>query len=94
MDFPDIGIQNINMSLRSAVSASSSPFTYNQQVYVHQGVVWMAEVTLPPLRNTASSSTVDFTYPKGTWRLSTNEINFNIAVDGIHSFTFPIIEAL
>lgn len=176
MDFPDIGIQNINMSLRSAVSASSSPFTYNQQVYVHQGVVWMAEVTLPPLtrneakavegflaglrggsatfklgnplhntigagsisgaigdttvtasisgavvgdyfefsdhlyiitsingssygimpplRNTASSSTVDFTYPKGTWRLSTNEINFNIAVDGIHSFTLPIIEAL
>ena len=48
--FPNVGIQNMTMRLRSATSISQSPFTYDQQVYQHQGVRWEAEVTLPPLK--------------------------------------------
>lgn len=175
-DFPNVGIQNMTLRLKSAVAMSQSPFTFDQQTYQHQGVRWEAEVTLsplskaeakevegflfglrgmagtfklghplhnttatgtisgatgsttvigsisgasvgdyfeyadhlyvitsmgvgtyeimPPLRSTASSATIDFTYPKSTWRLSTNDVQFNSDVAGIHTFTIPIIEAL
>ena len=175
-NFPDVGIQNMTLRLKSAVSMSQSPFTFDQQTYQHQGVRWEAEVTLsplskaeakevegflfglrgmantfkmghplhnttasgtitgsvnsdtvtatisgasvgdyfefadhlyvitsidgnefgimPPLRSTASNSTVDFTYPKSTWRLASNDVQFNSDVAGIHTFTIPIIEAL
>jgi len=175
MDFPDVKIQSMNMSLKSSVSTSVSPFTFDQQTYVHQGVSWECEVTLPPLsqseakqvegflaglrgastvfklgnplhnttaagnitgaigdtaitasitgavvgdyfefndhlyiitsisgsdygimpplRNTASSSTVDFTYPKGSWILATNQIGWSIDNASIYSFTIPLIEA-
>lgn len=175
-DFPDVGIQNISFRIRSSVSMSQSPFTYDQQVYINQGVRWEGEVTLsplnrseskqvegflsglrgmsgtfkignplhttnavgtitgsvnddtvtasltgavvgdyfehndnlyiitsisgssvgimPPLRTSASSSTVDFTLPKGTFRLSTNDIGWSIDQAGTHGFTFAIMEAL
>lgn len=178
-DFPSIGIQSMTMRLRSAVSMSSSPFTYQQQVYEHQGVMWEAEVTLPPLtrqdakaiegflaglrgmsgtfklgcpihtttatgaitagdigdtevagtlsgadvgdyfevnnalhiitegasggtfkimpplRTAISTSTaLDFTLPKGTWRLSTSEVNWSIDTASIYGFTIPLMEAL
>lgn len=48
--FPNVGFQDMTMRLRSATSISQSPFTYDQQVYQHQGVRWEAEVTLPPLK--------------------------------------------
>ena len=48
--FPNVGIQDMTMRLRSATSISQSPFTYDQQVYQHQGVRWEAEVTLPRLK--------------------------------------------
>lgn len=44
-----VGIQSMTMRLRSAVAMSESPFTYDQQVYQHQGVRWEAEVSLPPM---------------------------------------------
>ena len=47
--FPNVGIQNMTMRLRSATAISTSPFTYDQQTFQHQGVRWEAEVTLPPL---------------------------------------------
>lgn len=47
--FPNVGFQNMTMRLRSATSISTSPFTYDQQTFQHQGVRWEAEVTLPPL---------------------------------------------
>lgn len=54
--FPNIGIRSMNMRLRSAVAMSQSPFTFDQQVYQHQGVMWEAEITLPPLsRNDAKA---------------------------------------
>jgi len=47
--FPSVGIQNINMRLRRAIAVNESPFSYEQQVYEHQGARWECEVTLPPL---------------------------------------------
>ncbi len=47
--FPSVGIQNIEMRLKRAVAVSESPFSYEQQVYEHQGARWECEVTLPPL---------------------------------------------
>lgn len=44
-----VGIQSMTMRLRSAVAMSASPFSYDQQVYQHQGVQWEAEVKLPPM---------------------------------------------
>ena len=48
--FPSVGIQSMTMRLRSATAISQSPFTYDQQVYQHQGVRWEAEVQLPPMK--------------------------------------------
>jgi len=48
--FPSVGIQSMTMRLLSATAISQSPFTYDQQVYQHQGVRWEAEVTLPPMK--------------------------------------------
>lgn len=56
--FPNVGIQNMTMRLRSATSISTSPFTYDQQTFQHQGVRWEAEVTLPPL-NRADAKQVE-----------------------------------
>lgn len=47
--FPSVGIQSMTMRLRSATAMSSSPFTFDQQVYEHPGVRWEAEIKLPPL---------------------------------------------
>lgn len=44
-----VGIQSMTMRLRSAVAMSESPFSYDQQVYQHQGVRWEAEVSLPAM---------------------------------------------
>lgn len=175
-DFPDVGIQNMTLRLKSAVSMSQSPFTYDQQTYQHQGVRWECEVTfsplnkadakqvegflfglrgmantfklghplhnitasgtitgsansdtvtanitgasvgdyfefsdhlyvitsidgnqygiMPPLRSSASAGTVDFTYPKGSWRLASNDVQFNSDVAGFQTFTIPLVEAL
>lgn len=174
--FPNISIRNINMRLRSATAVSSSPFSYNQQVYEHQGVMWEAEITMPPLkhneakeftgflaglrgqsktfsfgnplhnttatgnitgsvgatsvtanfsgavvgdhfqhgehlyiitslgagtadimpplRTSAATSTVDFTLPKGRWRLATNEVNWSISEASIYGFTLAVVEAI
>lgn len=174
--FPNISVQSMNMRLRSATAVSSSPFSYNQQVYEHQGVMWEAEITMPPLnhseakamagflaglrgqsktfsfgnplhntsatgnitgsvgataviasfsgaevgdyfqhgeylyiitglgtgvanimpplRTSAATSTVDFTYPKGRWRLSTNEVNWSINEASLYGFTLAIVEAI
>jgi len=175
--FPNIGFTSMTMRLRSATAISQSPFTYDQQVYQHQGVRWEAEVQLPPLKraeakqveaffaslrgqantftlgnplhNTtatgtgtgavnattitgsftgavagdyfeiggalyivtevnsassidimpplrvaASSSPLDFTLPKGTWRLATNEIGWSINQASLYGFTFACVEAI
>jgi len=176
--FPDVGFTSMTVRLRSATAVSSSPFTYDQQVYQHQGVCWEAEVTLPPLkrseakeveaffaslrgqggtftmgnplhdtnatgtitsgtrnattvtatvggaeigdyfetngvlyiitaigdstidimpplRTAISSATImDFTLPKGSWRLASNEIEWNINRASLYGFTFACVEAI
>jgi len=177
--FPSVGIQSMTMRLRSATAMSSSPFTFDQQVYEHPGVRWEAEIKLPPLkrsdakaveaflaglrgvsktfslgnplhtttatgsisavtanstsatgsfsnvdpgdyfqlgdhlyivtavtsgtaitimppaRQTISTSTaLDFTLPKGIWRLASNEIDWNIDQASFYGFTFACVEAL
>lgn len=47
--FPSVGIKNIEMRLKRAIAVSESPFSYEQQVYEHQGARWECEVTLSPL---------------------------------------------
>lgn len=176
--FPDVGIQNMTMRLRSATAISMSPFTFDQQTYQHQGVRWEAEVTLPPLtradakqveaffaslrgqgqtftmgnplhnvtavgtitsgsRNTTSvtgsvagavagdyfevngalyiiteiaestfdimpplrtaistTTSLDFTLPKTSWRLASNEIEWSINEASLYGFTFACVEAI
>lgn len=48
----------------------------------------------PPLRATASSSSVDFTNPNGTWRLSSNEVGWATDYNRVTPFTFACVEAV
>ena len=48
----------------------------------------------PPLRADASSATVDFTQPLGTWRLATNEVNWSTGTSQLTSFTFACTEVV
>lgn len=49
----------------------------------------------PPLRTTyADNTTLDLTYPKGVWRLASNDIEWKISQASIYGFTFACIEAL
>jgi len=49
---------------------------------------------MPPLRVAASSSPLDFTLPKGTWRLASNEIGWSINQASLYGFTFACVEAI
>lgn len=49
---------------------------------------------MPPLRNTVTNATADFSYPLGTWRLASNEIGWNINEASIYGFSFACIEAI
>jgi hypothetical protein len=43
-------ISSMRFKPRSVVAMSISPFTGQQQVQVHQGQIWAAEIKLPPLK--------------------------------------------
>lgn len=43
------GPRNVEWSPMAAVSSSSSPFTFQQQVQAHQGQLWVARISLPPM---------------------------------------------
>jgi len=58
--FPNVGLQSISLRLKRAVAVTSSPFTYDQQVYTHQGAIWEAEVSLPPLTHAEARSVEAF----------------------------------
>ncbi len=50
---------------------------------------------MPPLRTAISASTtLDFDLPKGTWRLASNDIDWNINRAGLYGFTFACVEAI
>lgn len=49
----------------------------------------------PPLRTVHSNGdSLDFTLPKGTWRLSTNEVNSYTDVNGLLYYSFSCTEAV
>tara|TARA_A200000159_G_scaffold82262_1_gene76033 strand:- start:90 stop:683 length:594 start_codon:yes stop_codon:yes gene_type:complete len=49
----------------------------------------------PPLRSDASAySNCVTNLPKGTWRLASNKIDWDISKAGLYSFTFACVEAL
>ena len=58
--FPNVGITSISLRLKRTVAVTESPFTYNQQVYAHQGAIWQAEVNLPPLTHDEARSVEAF----------------------------------
>lgn len=49
---------------------------------------------MPPLRQTASATAVDFSLPVSTWRLASNEIGWSINEASLYGFSFACIEAL
>ena len=49
----------------------------------------------PPLRTTyADNTSLDFTLPKGVWRLASNNIGWDINTASMYGFTIPCIEAI
>ena len=49
----------------------------------------------PGLRTTyANNTTLDFTLPKGVWRLASNDIGWSVDQASLHGFTIPCVEAL
>jgi hypothetical protein len=58
--FPNVGITSISLRLKRTVAVTESPFTYDQQVYAHQGAIWQAEVNLPPLTHNEARSVEAF----------------------------------
>ena len=43
-------IADLTIHAASAVAASMSPFTFEQQVFVHMGQIWRADVELKPMK--------------------------------------------
>lgn len=51
LSFPtNLGISSFKMGLRYASSMSESPFTFQEQVYLHSGEMWNIEVQMPSMR--------------------------------------------
>lgn len=53
-------MKRIVFRARSTVGVSASPFSAEQQLYVHQGEVWSAEVSLIPMRRADAEEWVAF----------------------------------
>lgn len=45
-------IRTLDLEFAPAIATTESPFTTQVTTYEHEGLVWRASVTLPPLRNT------------------------------------------
>lgn len=57
---PNTDIASIRFVARNAVAVSTSPFTYSQQVYRHQGQGWEVDVTLPAMKRVDAEEWVSF----------------------------------
>lgn len=57
---PNTDIASIRLVARNAVAVASSPFTYSQQVYRHQGQAWEVDVTLPAMKREQAEVWVSF----------------------------------
>lgn len=70
-------------------------FETGSALYIVTGISGSSIDIMPPLRSAISSSTpMDFTLPKGTWRLASNEIGWSIDQASLYGFTFACVEAI
>lgn len=70
-------------------------FEVDGSLYIITGVDSTTFDIMPPLRTAITSSTsLDFSLPKGSWRLSSNQIEWDIDQSSFYSFTFACVEAL
>jgi len=53
-------VSNVTMRLKRSVAVSESPFTYDTQVYAHQGARWESEITLKPMTHSEARSVEAF----------------------------------
>jgi len=60
VSFPNLGIKSMTIRARSVVGISSSPFTFQQQVYQHAGQMWEAEITMPPMKREDAEQLIAF----------------------------------
>ena len=60
LTMPSTNIGSIRLLARSAVAISSSPFTFKQQVYRHQGQMWEADITLSPMKREQAEAWIAF----------------------------------
>ena len=49
------GITTQNWGLERVVAVTESPFTYQQQIFEHEGAQWRATLTLPPMKKDKAS---------------------------------------
>lgn len=49
------GWQSVKAHYQRAKARNVSPFTFQAQTYIHPGERWVFELTLPPLRTTATA---------------------------------------
>ena len=54
----DIGIANITLRARNAVSLTESSFSFSQQIIRHPGQRWEADISIPPVRRDLSAAWV------------------------------------
>ena len=70
-------------------------FETGSALYIVTGISGSSIDIMPPLRSAISSSTpMDFTLPKGTWRLASNDIGWSINEASLYGFTFACVEAI
>ena len=53
-------VGRVRMVGAAAVAVSRSPFTFEEQVQVHQGQIWRAEITIPPMNRPFASKWTSF----------------------------------
>ena len=74
---------------------SGDYFETGNALYIVTGISGSSIDIMPPLRSAISSSTpMDFTLPKGTWRLASNDIGWSINEASLYGFTFACVEAI
>lgn len=81
-----IGDTTVTLSVSGATTGDY--FDINDRLYMITG----SNTIMPPLRTAGGTCT--FSEPQGTWRLATNEIEWNISQASIYGFTFACVEAL
>ncbi len=70
-------------------------FEVNGNLYIITNIDSTTFDIMPPLRTAiTSATTLDFSLPKGSWRLASNEVEWDINQSSFYSFTFACIEAI